>query len=69
MTVADFFSSGTWLVIRNLLVFVAAIFWLSVAYWVYKDARRRVEGPSRQTEDHGCVVSPAFALVDRQPCP
>ena len=45
MTVADFFSSGTWLVIRNLLVFVAAIFWLSVAYWVYKDARRRVEDP------------------------
>jgi hypothetical protein len=45
MTVADFFSSGTWVVARNLLMFVGAIFWLSVTYWVYKDARRRIEDP------------------------
>jgi hypothetical protein len=41
----DFFSSGTWLVIRNLLLFFAVVFWLAFAYWVYKDARRRIEDP------------------------
>ncbi len=43
--VHDFFHSGTWLVIRNLLLFFVAVFWLSTAYWVYKDARRRIEDP------------------------
>jgi hypothetical protein len=43
--VHDFFHSGTWLVIRNLLLFFVAVFWLSSAYWVYKDARRRIEDP------------------------
>jgi Double zinc ribbon len=41
----DFFSSGTWLVIRNLAVFFVIVFWLATAYWVYKDARRRIEDP------------------------
>ena len=41
----DFFSSGTWRVIVNLLLFVAVLFWLSMVYWVYKDARRRIEDP------------------------
>jgi RNA polymerase subunit RPABC4/transcription elongation factor Spt4 len=41
----DFFDSGTWLVIRNLLLFVVVLFWLSTVYWVYKDARRRVDDP------------------------
>ena len=41
----DFFDSGTWLVIRNLLLLFVAVFWLAVAYWVYKDARRRIEDP------------------------
>ena len=41
----DFFSSGTWLVTRNLMLFFAAVFWLAFAYWVYKDARRRIEDP------------------------
>ena len=41
----DFFSSGTWAVIRNLTLFFVAVFWLSVAFWVYKDARRRIEDP------------------------
>ena len=41
----DFFSSGTWFVIRNLLLFFVVIFWLAVAYWVYKDAKRRIEDP------------------------
>jgi Double zinc ribbon len=41
----DFFSAGTWAVIRNLALFFVAVFWLSVAFWVYKDARRRIEDP------------------------
>jgi Double zinc ribbon len=41
----DFFGSGAWLVIRNLTLFFVAVFWLAIAYWVYKDARRRIEDP------------------------
>jgi len=43
--VHKFFHSGTWLVIRNLLFFFVAVFWLATVYWVYKDARRRIEDP------------------------
>jgi hypothetical protein len=41
----NFFSHSTWMVLRNLSVFIVVVFWLSIAYWVYKDARRRVEDP------------------------
>jgi hypothetical protein len=41
----DFFSHSTWTVIRNLTVLFLAVFWLSVAFWVYKDARRRIDDP------------------------
>jgi hypothetical protein len=41
----DFFNSGTWFVIRNMLILLAIVFWLAFAYWVYKDARRRIEDP------------------------
>jgi hypothetical protein len=41
----DFFHSGTWLAIRNVFFFFLVIFWAASAYWVYKDARRRVEDP------------------------
>ena len=41
--VNDFFDSGAWLVIRNLSLFLVVVFWLATAYWVYKDARRRIE--------------------------
>src|SRR4029450_12124628 len=43
--VHDFFSSGTWQVVRNLLFFFLVILWLSVAYWIYKEAKRRIEDP------------------------
>jgi len=39
----DFFHSSTWHVIRNLSLLLVAIFWVATAYWVYKDARRRIE--------------------------
>ncbi len=41
--VHDFFNSGTWLVIRNMLLFFVVVFWLATVWWVYKDARRRIE--------------------------
>jgi Double zinc ribbon len=41
----DFFASGTWHVVRNLLLFFLILFWLAVGYWVYKDARRRIDDP------------------------
>jgi double zinc ribbon protein len=44
-SVHGFFNSGTWLVTRNLLVFFAVVFWIAFAYWVNKDARRRIEDP------------------------
>ena len=43
--VNDFFDSGAWMVVRNLTIFVVAVFWLATVYWVYKDARRRIEDP------------------------
>jgi hypothetical protein len=37
--VRDFFDSDVWIVVRNVAIFFAS------AYWVYKDARRRIEDP------------------------
>ena len=41
----NFFSHSTWTVLRNLTLFFVAVFWLATAFWVYKDARRRIEDP------------------------
>jgi hypothetical protein len=41
----SWFHSSTWLVIRNLALFVVAVFWIATIAWVYKDARRRIEDP------------------------
>ena len=43
--VNDFFDSGTWMLIRNLTLFFAVVFWLATIYWVFKDARRRIADP------------------------
>ena len=45
MTVGSFFDSGTWLAVRNLGVFFLLLFWLATVFWIYKDARRRLEDP------------------------
>ena len=42
---SDFFNSGTWVAIRGILILVGVVFWLATAWWVYKDARRRVDDP------------------------
>jgi hypothetical protein len=43
--VHNFFSSGTWSLVKNLLIFFVVLFWLATVWWVYKDARRRIEDP------------------------
>ena len=41
----SFFDSSTWAVTRNLGLLFVAVLWVATAYWVYKDARRRIEDP------------------------
>ena len=43
--VKDFFDSEIWLLIRNITLFFVVVFWLAFAYWVYKDAKRRIDDP------------------------
>jgi hypothetical protein len=33
------------IVARNLAIFFVAVFWIATVYWVYKDARRRIDDP------------------------
>ena len=40
-----FFDSNTWALTRNLTGFFVVVFWLATAFWVYKDARRRIDDP------------------------
>lgn len=40
-----FFHSTGFVVARNVTVFLAVLFWLALAFWVHKDARRRLEDP------------------------
>ena len=44
-SVHDFFHSSTWYVIRNLGIFFLVVFWLATIFWVWKDAKRRIEDP------------------------
>lgn len=44
-SVKDAFESPYWTVARNVVLFLLVVFWLASAYWVYKDARRRIEDP------------------------
>jgi RNA polymerase subunit RPABC4/transcription elongation factor Spt4 len=40
---SDFFTSGTWRLIVLLGWFLLGLLWLACAFWVFKDARRRIE--------------------------
>ncbi len=62
-SVNDFFSSGTWFLIRNLALFFVVVFWLALAYWVYKDARRRIEDPWLVTMSAVLGLIPPFLGV------
>jgi hypothetical protein len=38
-------ASSTVDVARNVAILLGVVFWLATVYWVYKDARRRIEDP------------------------
>jgi RNA polymerase subunit RPABC4/transcription elongation factor Spt4 len=40
-----FFHSTGFIVARNLVVVLAVVFWLGLAFWVHRDARRRIGDP------------------------
>jgi hypothetical protein len=40
---SDVFHSTAFEVSRNLALFFAVVFWVGLAYWVYRDARRRLD--------------------------
>ena len=41
----DFFNSAAWRVIQSLSLFFVVVFYVATIFWVYKDARRRIEDP------------------------
>jgi hypothetical protein len=45
MIVSDFFDSTSWFVVRNLALFFVGIFYIATVWWVYKDAKRRIDDP------------------------
>ena len=45
MTLASFIATGTLHAILNGLGFFGFVLWLSLGYWTYKDAKRRIEDP------------------------
>ena len=44
-TLQGFFHSTGFVVARNTTVFFAVVFWLGLAFWVYRDARKRIGDP------------------------
>src|SRR5215475_12449025 len=40
-----FFHSTGFIVARNLAIILAVVFWVGLAFWVHKDARRRIDDP------------------------
>ncbi len=42
-SVLDFFESPAWHFITLMFYFLIAVLWISCAYWVFKDARRRID--------------------------
>ncbi len=39
------FDSGAWDAGRNITLLLLVVFWLATAFWVFRDARRRIEDP------------------------
>ena len=61
--VHDFFNSGTWLVIRNVAILFVLVFWAASAYWIYKDARRRIEDSVLVATATALGVVPFFGVL------
>jgi hypothetical protein len=39
------FNSTAFQIAQDLVLFLTLVFWLGLAYWVYRDARRRIDDP------------------------
>lgn len=44
-SISNFFDSGLWSAMSVLLQVFVVLLWLSLVYWTYQDARRRIESP------------------------
>jgi len=42
-SIKDFFKSSTWHFITLMFWFFVAVIWISCAFWIFKDARRRID--------------------------
>jgi len=42
-SIKDFFKSSTWHFLIDMGLFFVVVIWLACAFWVYKDARRRID--------------------------
>jgi RNA polymerase subunit RPABC4/transcription elongation factor Spt4 len=42
-SVSSFFKSATWQFLQYMMIFFLVVVWLACAYWIFKDARRRIE--------------------------
>ena len=62
-SVNDFFDSKAWLVARNLALLILVVFWLATAFWVFKDARRRIEDRWLVVTAAGLGLFPPFLGV------
>lgn len=45
LSIFHVFHSTGFVIARNLAIFIAAVFWLALGFWVNRDARRRVDDP------------------------
>ena len=59
-SVRGFFDSEIWFLIRNVTIFFVIVFWWATAWWVYKDARRRIDDPLLLTMAVALGLFPPF---------
>ncbi len=54
---AELLQLGSWLVIRNLLLFFAVVFWLAFAYWIVQGRAAAHRGPVARRRWRRCSAS------------
>jgi Double zinc ribbon len=59
----DFLHSGGATIARNVAIVLAVVFWLALAFWVNKDARRRIREPLLRLLATLLGLVPVFGLL------